>query len=130
MLQTGVQLLSGFLLTLPFHASFPDLDPFQKGTYLALVVLAACTTTTMLVPIAVHRRIFRQQRKERLVEIGHLLARLVLLLIGALVAGTAFFVFDIVAGRAAGIVVGVVMLVLVTVALVVVPRAVTGPRTD
>ena len=40
-MQTGVQLLAGFLLTLPFQSAFGDLDSFQRGLFLALVVVAA-----------------------------------------------------------------------------------------
>lgn len=125
-LQTGVQLLSGFLLTLPFHNSFGDLDGFQRNTYLALVLLAATTTACVLAPISVHRRIFRQRRKERLVQFGHRLARVVLGLTGALLAGTTFFIFDVVLARAEALVVGGVMLALVTTALLVAPLAM-GP---
>lgn len=128
-LQTGVQLLSGFLLTLPFHSSFSELDRFQRNTYLALVLLAACTTCTVLAPIAVHRQVFRRRRKEKLVGIGHVLARVALVLIGALVAGTSFFIFDIVLGRTGGVVVAVAMLLVVIVALWVIPRSV-GDRRD
>ncbi|MBF4762248.1 hypothetical protein ISU07_03845 [Nocardioides islandensis] len=38
--QTGVQLLSGFLLTLPFTQRFGDLDVWQERLYLALVLTA------------------------------------------------------------------------------------------
>ncbi|WP_235734992.1 DUF6328 family protein [Nocardioides alcanivorans] len=128
-LQTGVQLLSGFLLTLPFHPTFKDLDDFQKGTYLGLVVLAACTTSSLLAPIAVHRQIFRRQRKQRLVAVGHVMARVALALIGALVTGTVFFVFDIVLDRGSAIVVGTLTLALVLVALVALPLAMARPGT-
>ena len=59
-LQTGVQLLAGFLLTLPFQARFETLDDYQTRLYLANVVLAALTTATILLPVSVHRRLFRQ----------------------------------------------------------------------
>ena len=36
--QTGVQLLSGFLLTLPFTERFGDIDVWQQRLYLALVL--------------------------------------------------------------------------------------------
>jgi hypothetical protein len=38
--QTGVQLLSGFLLTLPFTTRFGDIDVWQQRLYLTLVLLA------------------------------------------------------------------------------------------
>ena len=47
-MQTGVQLLAGFLLTLPFQQKFADLDEFQRDFYLVLVVLAGVTTALVL----------------------------------------------------------------------------------
>jgi len=38
--QTGVQILTGFLLTVPFQQRFGDLDTFQTDVYLAFVALA------------------------------------------------------------------------------------------
>jgi hypothetical protein len=51
-MQTGVQLLAGFLLTLPFQQRFDDLDEFQRDFYLVLVVLAGVTTALVLTPVA------------------------------------------------------------------------------
>ena len=122
MLQTGVQILGGFLLILPFQERFGDLDRFQVGLYLVLVALAAVTTAVMLAPIAVHRRVFRKQRKELIVTTGHRLARIITALIGVLVTGVAMFVFDVVVGRGFGFAVGATMSVVVLFALVIVPR--------
>ena len=35
--QTGIQILTGFLLTLPFSQRFKDLDALQRGTFLAIL---------------------------------------------------------------------------------------------
>lgn len=131
-LQTGVQLLSGFLLTLPFQSFFSELDDFQTGLYLTLIILSAFATATMLAPIAVHRRIFQRRRKVQLVRVGHTLARIALVLIGALVAGTTYFVFDIVLDRTVATFVAAAMLGVVLLALVVLPRAVAArhPQDD
>lgn len=123
-MQTGVQLLSGFLLTLPFHDTFAELSTFQRNTYLVLVLLAACTTAATLAPIAVHRRSFRRRRKEVLVRSGHLLAQVVLALVGALLALTTFFVFDVAVGRGPAVVAGVAILLVASAALVLVPALV------
>lgn len=120
-LQTGVQLLAGFLLTLPFHSTFKDLDTFQRNLYLGLVLLAAVTTACMLVPIAVHRRVFQRHVKHRVVMVGHKLARIVVVLVACLITGIATFIFDVVLGRDAAMVVGAAMLLLSVVALAVVP---------
>jgi len=39
--QTGTQILTGFLLTVAFQQRFEDLDRFQVTVYLVLVALAA-----------------------------------------------------------------------------------------
>jgi hypothetical protein len=42
--QTGVQILTGFLLTLPFQQRFLHLNDFQRGGFLAAVLFAAAAT--------------------------------------------------------------------------------------
>ena len=37
-MQTGVQLLAGFLLTLPFQPTFDELDGVQRGIFLGLMI--------------------------------------------------------------------------------------------
>ena len=105
-MQTGVQLIAGFLLTLPFTQVFDGLDDYQVRLYLALVLLAGLTTAMMLSPIAVHRRLFRRQVKERLVRAGHTLVVVALGAAGCLVVGIIVLVFDVVVGRTAGLVAG------------------------
>lgn len=126
-LQTGVQILAGFLLTLPFQSAFADLDSTQRGLYIVLVLLAFLTTTLLVMPIAVHRRLFRLQRKDRLVRVGHLVARCVLVAVGLLIVGLASFVVDVVVGRTAAAVVCACMAIAVLVATVVVPWLVGRP---
>src|SRR3954467_9496019 len=65
--QTGLQLLSGFLLTLPFTQVFPSLDQRQKAIYLALVIVAGIGVGLNMTPVMLHRRVFRERRKDRVV---------------------------------------------------------------
>ncbi|MDP9987157.1 hypothetical protein J2S98_002316 [Arthrobacter oryzae] len=74
-LQTGVQILAGFLLTLPFQQRFEKLDDWEVGLYLTNVVSA----------------------------------------------GTAALVFDVAAGRSAGVAAGGALLGVMVVMLVFVP---------
>lgn len=48
--QTGVQLLTGFLLTLPFQQRFEDLSDSEVAIYLATVALSV-TSTMLLVAL-------------------------------------------------------------------------------
>lgn len=120
-LQTGVQLLAGFLLTLPFQARFETLDDYQIRLYLANVVLAALTTATILLPVSVHRRLFRQGLKATLVASADTIAKFSLAGVGLLSVGTTSLIFDVTAGRTAGVIAGVGLLAVLVLLLVVVP---------
>jgi hypothetical protein len=124
-MQTGVQLTAGFLLTLPFQQRFADLDDTQRATYLTLVVLAAVTTLLVITPIAVHRHLSGQHVKHRVVQAAHRIARLALALVALLVVGSVWFILDVVADRAAAAVVAAAVAVLAVLLLVVLP-----PRVD
>jgi hypothetical protein len=120
-LQTGVQILGGFLLTLPFQARFETLDDYQTTLYLANVALAALTTSLILLPVSVHRRLFRQHLRAALVASADRIAKVALACIGLLSVGTSALVFDVTAGRRAGIAAGVLLLAVLLLLLVYVP---------
>lgn len=120
-LQTGVQILAGFLLTLPFQQRFEDLDDFQVGLYLVNVVIATLTTAFILLPVSVHRRLFRQRLKETLVSSADTIAKIALAGVGLLSAGTAALVFDVTAGRIAGLTTGGILLAVLLVLLIYIP---------
>jgi hypothetical protein len=120
-MQTGVQLTGGFLLTLPFQGPFADLDHVQRTVYLCLVVLAGTTTALVLAPVAVHHSLSGRHVKERLVDSAHRITAFVLAGIGALITGTVFFIFDIVVGRSTALLVGGAVLLVVTLLMVVLP---------
>jgi hypothetical protein len=121
-LQTGVQLLAGFLLTLPFQDKFEELDEFQRDFYLVLVVLAGVTTALVLTPVAAHRTLSGRQVKDRLVRTAGKLAILALGAVSLLVVGITTFVFDVVVDRTWAAVVGGAMAVVLIGLLVVLPR--------
>ena len=120
-LQTGVQILAGFLLTLPFQSRFETLDDYQTRLYLTNVVVAALTTATILLPVSVHRRLFQKGLKETLVTSADTIAKFSLAGVGLLSVGTTSLVFDVVAGRTAGVTAGVVLMAVLVLLLVVVP---------
>ncbi len=120
-LQTGVQILAGFLLTLPFQSRFEKLDDFQVGLYLTNVALAALTTATILLPVSVHRRLFRKRMKATLVASASRIAKVSLAGIGLLSVGTTALIFDVTAGRAAGLIAGAILLAVLLILLVFVP---------
>ena len=68
MIQTGTQILTGFLLAAVFQSRFEDLDQFQRNCYLVLVVTSVLTTLVGLAPVSLHRVLFRQHAKGRIVR--------------------------------------------------------------
>ena len=107
--QTGVQLLAGFLLTLPFQDRFADLSTAQDAVYLTVVVLAVTSTGLLVAPVSFHRAVFRRQEKEWLVVTAHWLARGGLALMSIAVAGIVWLIFSVVVGTVAAYVAGVGM---------------------
>jgi uncharacterized protein DUF6328 len=124
--QTGVQLLSGFLLTLPFTERFRDLDVWQERLYLALVLTASLAVGATLTPIGVHRRLFGQRVKDRVVAAGHVFMQVVMALLALIIVGISTLIFSVVLSwSAAGLAAAAMGAVLVGL-LVVVPLLVAG----
>ncbi len=121
-MQTGTQLIAGFLLTLPFQGRFEELDGYQRGLYLAVVLVALVTTALVISPIAVHRRLSGHHAKHRLVALADVAVRGVLAGIGLLIVGITVLVVDVVVGRATGLLAGGTLLAIVVVLLVLLPE--------
>jgi glucan phosphoethanolaminetransferase (alkaline phosphatase superfamily) len=123
-LQTGVQILAGFLLTLPFQSRFETLDEHQIRLYLTNVVLAALTTATILLPVSVHRRLFRQGLKATLVASADTITKVSLAGVGLLSVGTTSLIFDVTLGRTAGFIAGLGLLGVLLLLLLFFPSAI------
>lgn len=123
-LQTGTQILTGFLLALAFQSSFGDLDTTERVVYLTLIALSALSAVVALAPVALHRAVFRLQVKPALVRVAHASLRGALVLVSLLLVGVVTFVFDVVVGRGAAVTAGVVLAVIILVLWVVVPAAI------
>jgi hypothetical protein len=110
--QTGTQILTGFLLTLPFQARFSMLTPFQTTLYLGLVGGSALATALALTPVSVHRLLFRHGLKKQIVTTGNRLALVTLAVISLVLTGTIVFIFDVVIGDTGALVAGIAALLL------------------
>jgi Family of unknown function (DUF6328) len=119
--QTGLQLLSGFLLTLPFTQVFAGLDDAQQGLYLGLVAVGGIAVGLNMTPVMLHRRVFGDHVKDRVVEVGHLMSQVVIGAVAVLVTGTATLIFSVVLSWTAGLVAGALLLAVLVTLLVVVP---------
>jgi hypothetical protein len=120
--QTGVQILTGFLLTVPFSNRFDELTTFQRNVYLAVLAGSVLTTGLVVAPVAMHRVLFRKRRRELLVESGNRFAVAGLAMLALTVSGVVLLVVDLVVGDTAGWVAGGAILLVLTVLWAVVPR--------
>jgi hypothetical protein len=102
--QTGTQILTGFLLTLPFTSVFADLEDDQKTLYLAVLLGSVVATGLNVAPVAYHRILFRRRRRRWLVSATNLVARAALAMLALDSAGVVLLVFDVVVGRGAAVV--------------------------
>ena len=93
----GVQVLFGFLLSLPFTTRFARLSQGQRELYLATLVLAAVATALLLGPVAYHRLVFRRGQKERLVRAANVMAVAGLAAVGLAVSAAVLLVTSYVA---------------------------------
>ena len=98
----GVQVLFGFLLSLPFTTRFVQLSTAQRDLYLTSVILAAVATTLLIGPVAYHRLVFRRGLKERLVRFANVLAIVGLAAVGGSVLAAVLLVTWYVGGALAG----------------------------
>jgi len=121
-MQTGVQLLAGFLLTLPFQDKFDGLEEYQRDFYLGLVVLAGVTTALVLTPVAAHRTLSGRQVKDKLVRAAGRVASLALGGVALLVVGITTFIFDVVVDATWATIIGALMGLVLLGLLVVFPR--------
>src|SRR5689334_19384199 len=108
----GVQVLFGFLLSLPFTNKFSKLGPGERDLYLATLMLAAVATALLLGPVAYHRLVFRQRQKERLVRAANVMAIAGLATVGLAVSAAVLLVTWFVAGGLVGIVIAVLVVLM------------------
>ena len=66
----GVQLLFGFLLTVPFQQRFDLVDSYQRLVYLITLVLTAASAAFLMAPSAFHRLTFREGQKPYLIRLA------------------------------------------------------------
>ncbi len=119
--QTGVQVLAGFLLTLPFSSRFGDIAEPHRTIYLVAFSLAVVTVGLMTAPVAVHRFLFGRHEKDVLVHAGDLFAKAGLFSMGLTLVTVVMLIFGIVLDETAGLVAAALVLLFFVSAWVVLP---------
>ena len=122
--QTGVQLLTGFLLTLPFQQRFDTLTDAERAVYLAAVAASIVATGFLQAPVSVHRALFRRHRRRETVELAHRLAIVGIVVLAMAIIGVTTLIFDVLVGGAGGAVAGAIAAALLVVLWLVIPLGV------
>jgi Family of unknown function (DUF6328) len=105
--QTGVQVLFAFLLTVPFSSRFDEITDFQRGAYFAALVGTAAASVLLIAPTSVHRILFRKGQKEYMVELSNRLALGGLLSLAVAMVAAMVLVSDVMFGIVTAVVIGV-----------------------
>jgi len=90
----GVQVLFGFLLTVPFQQRFAQTDAFQRTVYVVSLVAAACATALLIAPSAYHRMTFQHHQKPQVIRLGTRQFLLGLLALAIAMIGAVALVLD------------------------------------
>jgi Family of unknown function (DUF6328) len=92
----GIQVLFGFLLSLPFTVRFGSLDALQRHLFIVTLVLAAVATGLLSAPVAYHRLVFRQHKKARLLRVANGLALAGIAVVGLAISSAVLLVTGVV----------------------------------
>ncbi|MEE2032761.1 DUF6328 family protein [Rhodococcus chondri] len=102
--QTGVQVLTGFLLTLPFQGRFEELSDAQEVIYLVTVACSATATMMLVAPVGIHRLLFRRHALSELVAIGQRLSIGGIAVLGLALVGVVLLIFSFVVDMTVGVI--------------------------
>ena len=119
--QTGVQVLTGFLLTLPFTQRFTELSKTDETAYLVTICCAIGAAAFLIAPVAFHRVLFGRSEKQWLVVAANQVARVGLALMALTMTGSIFLVFDVLLGLTAAIIAAAATLAVVAGLWVAIP---------
>lgn len=97
--QAGVQILFGFLLAVTFTDSYERASGFQHVVHLVTVLLAVLAILLFTAPAAWHRVLFRQGRRDLIVDSANTFAIIGLVTLAAAVTGTVLLLTDVIIGQ-------------------------------
>lgn len=112
-LQTGVQILFGFLLILAVQPRFADVSGATLAIYVVTLVLCCVSTGLLMAPVAYHRTLFAQGRKHEIVRISSMYTKAGMLALFLTVVGATMLVLDLVVSTTTAV--AVTLLVAVTI---------------
>ena len=97
----GVQILFGFLLTVPFSPGFDRATDFQRDLFFATLIATAASTVCLIAPTATHRLRFHQGDRAFVIETSNRLLIAGLVFLAASIIGAVLLITDFLFGGAA-----------------------------
>ncbi|VXC55487.1 DUF6328 family protein [Aeromicrobium sp. 9AM] len=119
--QTAVQILTGFLLTLPFTPRFHELEDSRHAVYAVVLCAAVVATFLLMTPVALHRALFGHDARPWLVEAADRASRWGLAVLALANIGAVWLILDVVTTMWIAWVVALLVALFVVVVWVVVP---------
>ncbi|SEP79966.1 hypothetical protein SAMN05216188_101527 [Lentzea xinjiangensis] len=96
--QASVQILFGFLLSIAFTEKYAATSAYIRVTHLVTVLCAAVAVAFLTAPAAWHRVLFRQGRREDVVNSGNSFALIGLVFLALAMTGTVFLLAEVILG--------------------------------
>lgn len=97
--QTGVQILTGFLLTIPFTPRFESLPVASRTVYGCVLGSAVIATFLLMTPVALHRALFRRGQRPWLVKQADTAARFGMGFLAVANIGALWLILDFISSR-------------------------------
>jgi high-affinity Fe2+/Pb2+ permease len=123
--QTGVQILFAFLLGIAFQQRFADVGTLGRTVFVTTLLLAACAAVLLIAPVAAHRVLFAQHRKDEVVAFSGRAAAWGLGFLATAIVGAVVFVLGFLLNAPAAAAAGVGLATLVLTLWYLVPRRLT-----
>jgi hypothetical protein len=92
----GIQILFAFLLIVPFSNRFTIMTGPQRDVYMLSFLCAAAAAILLIAPSAMHRILFRQKEKERIILTANRLAISATAFLAVAISGVVFLITDVV----------------------------------
>lgn len=107
--QTGVQILSAFLLTLPFTPRFATVSAFEKVVYVVTLVAAVVTMALVIAPVSYDRQKISHQDMPDVVRTATLLAKAGLATLSVSIVASVLLALELAVGVTVASVIAVVL---------------------
>lgn len=109
----GVQVLFAFLLTVPFSQGFVKLTAFERDLYFFVLMATAVATTFLIAPTAIHRMLFREGMKRKIVMRSNTLSLIGLAILAVAMTSAVTLIAHFVLGATAAVITAIATALLI-----------------